>query len=85
MADSGPVTPVHLLVLLHGMWGNPGHLAEMARIIRETKEEAGHAAGFFTSIIPAASGKNYLTERRFSIHVAQRVNNHNLSRRPLYA
>ncbi|KAF4593013.1 hypothetical protein EYR38_008720 [Pleurotus pulmonarius] len=41
MADSGPVTLVHLLVLVHGMWGNPGHLAEMARIIRETKEEAG--------------------------------------------
>lgn len=41
MADSSPVIPVHLLVLVHGMWGNPGHLAEMARIIRETKEEAG--------------------------------------------
>ncbi|KAL5537237.1 hypothetical protein ACEPAF_1060 [Sanghuangporus sanghuang] len=28
---------VHLLVLVHGMWGNPGHLAEMERIIKETK------------------------------------------------
>ncbi|KAF9071516.1 putative serine esterase-domain-containing protein [Rhodocollybia butyracea] len=27
---------VHLLVLAHGMWGNPGHLAEMERIARET-------------------------------------------------
>ncbi|KAJ3515181.1 hypothetical protein NLJ89_g1925 [Agrocybe chaxingu] len=26
----------HLLVLVHGMWGNPGHLAELARIARET-------------------------------------------------
>lgn len=41
MVDSSPVIPVHLLVLVHGMWGNPGHLAEMARIIRETKEEVG--------------------------------------------
>ena len=28
--------PVHLLVLIHGMWGHPGHLAELKRIIRET-------------------------------------------------
>ncbi|KAH8108868.1 DUF676-domain-containing protein [Phellopilus nigrolimitatus] len=28
---------VHLLVLIHGMWGNPVHLAEMNRIIAETK------------------------------------------------
>ncbi|KAJ6518780.1 DUF676-domain-containing protein [Mycena sanguinolenta] len=26
----------HLLVLVHGMWGNPGHLAELNRIIKET-------------------------------------------------
>ncbi|OBZ74182.1 hypothetical protein A0H81_06115 [Grifola frondosa] len=26
---------VHLLVLIHGMWGNPDHLAEMRRIMRE--------------------------------------------------
>ncbi|KAJ3494325.1 hypothetical protein NLJ89_g10832 [Agrocybe chaxingu] len=26
----------HLLVLVHGMWGNPEHLAELARIARET-------------------------------------------------
>ncbi|GAW03793.1 DUF676-domain-containing protein [Lentinula edodes] len=30
------VQPVHLLVLVHGMWGHPGHLAEMARIVEET-------------------------------------------------
>jgi len=28
---------VHLLVLVHGMWGNPGHLAELNRIILETQ------------------------------------------------
>lgn len=26
---------VHLLVLLHGMWGHPGHLAEAHRIMNE--------------------------------------------------
>jgi len=26
---------VHLLVLVHGMWGNPMHLAELARAARE--------------------------------------------------
>lgn len=28
---------VHLLVLVHGMWGNPSHLAELERVVRETK------------------------------------------------
>ena len=32
---------IHLLVLVHGMWGNPGHLAEMKRIIWETKGTDG--------------------------------------------
>ncbi|KAJ7668317.1 putative serine esterase-domain-containing protein [Mycena rosella] len=27
---------VHLLVLVHGMWGNPDHLAELNRIVKET-------------------------------------------------
>ncbi|KAG6861328.1 hypothetical protein C0995_001307 [Termitomyces sp. Mi166 len=27
---------VHLLVLIHGMWGNPGHLSELKRIVTET-------------------------------------------------
>jgi len=32
--------PVHLLVLIHGMWGNPEHLLELHRIIRETKSSS---------------------------------------------
>jgi hypothetical protein len=32
-------TSVHLLVLIHGMWGNPNHCAELARIARETHPE----------------------------------------------
>ena len=34
-------TDIHLLVLVHGMWGNPEHLAEMKRIILETKGAGG--------------------------------------------
>lgn len=30
------MTAIHLLVLVHGMWGNPQHLAELARIAEET-------------------------------------------------
>ncbi|KAG2157765.1 putative serine esterase-domain-containing protein [Suillus bovinus] len=33
------MTDVHLLVLIHGMWGNPSHLAHMNKIIREVKGE----------------------------------------------
>ena len=28
---------IHLLVLVHGMWGNPGHLAEMHRFYQELR------------------------------------------------
>jgi dienelactone hydrolase len=31
------VQDVHLLVLIHGMWGNTSHLASMHRIIKETR------------------------------------------------
>lgn len=31
---------VHLLVLIHGMWGNPSHLGHAKKIIREVKGEA---------------------------------------------
>lgn len=27
---------IHLLVLIHGMWGNPSHLASMHRIMEQT-------------------------------------------------
>jgi hypothetical protein len=28
---------VHLLVLIHGMWGGPQHLASMHRIMKDTR------------------------------------------------
>ncbi|KAL0950171.1 hypothetical protein HGRIS_010164 [Hohenbuehelia grisea] len=37
--SSEPKKSVHLLVLVHGMWGHPGHLSELARIIKERKAE----------------------------------------------
>ncbi|KAF8347847.1 putative serine esterase-domain-containing protein [Amanita rubescens] len=30
------MSSVHLLALVHGMWGNPGHLAELSRVILDT-------------------------------------------------
>ncbi len=30
------MSSVHLLALVHGMWGNPGHLAELRRVILDT-------------------------------------------------
>jgi len=35
------MTNIHLLVLIHGMWGNPAHIAELERIARETYSDAG--------------------------------------------
>ncbi|KAF4579837.1 hypothetical protein EYR36_001657 [Pleurotus pulmonarius] len=29
---------IHLLVLIHGMWGNPSHLAELMRVVQEKKD-----------------------------------------------
>ena len=40
-----PEGPVHLLVLIHGMWGNPSHLAEMRRIMEETRGKADSERG----------------------------------------
>jgi Putative serine esterase (DUF676) len=45
--DIPSTTPVHLLCLMHGMWGNPSHLAEATRVIREkadarTTEDEDH-------------------------------------------
>ena len=37
--------PVHLLVLIHGMWGNPGHLAEMRRVVEERRGQAAEEKG----------------------------------------
>ena len=35
--------PVHLLVLIHGMWGNPIHLDEARRIMQERRADPSEA------------------------------------------
>lgn len=42
--DSGS-TCVHLLVLIHGMWGNPVHLSEMRRVMEERRGQAESEKG----------------------------------------
>ena len=34
------MTNIHLLVLIHGMWGNPAHISELGRIALETYSDA---------------------------------------------
>ncbi|KAG9002248.1 hypothetical protein FRB90_011415, partial [Tulasnella sp. 427] len=36
MSSGEPFTQVHLLVCVHGMWGQPSHFARFAEIVRET-------------------------------------------------
>ncbi|KAF5350258.1 hypothetical protein D9758_007812 [Tetrapyrgos nigripes] len=35
------MSTVHLLVLVHGMWGNPSHLSQLDRVIKAKHVEAG--------------------------------------------
>ncbi|KAI0676040.1 DUF676-domain-containing protein [Trametes maxima] len=42
---SGGSTCVHLLVLIHGMWGNPVHLAEMKRVVEERRGQPSSEKG----------------------------------------
>ena len=44
-ADSGDSQTVHLLVLIHGMWGNPVHLSEMRRIMEEKRAQEDSERG----------------------------------------
>lgn len=44
-SSSSAGQPVHLLVLIHGMWGNPTHLAEMRRIMTETRVDDASEKG----------------------------------------
>jgi len=37
--ETSSTIPVHLLVVVHGMWGNPSHLAEASRFIREKADK----------------------------------------------
>ena len=52
------MTAIHLLVLVHGMWGNPEHLAELARIAEETHGTTSNADGTTLHILRAETIKD---------------------------
>jgi hypothetical protein len=54
------MTSVHLLLLIHGLWGNPTHLGELARIAKETHSEAT-ADGTRLRILVAESNSSSAT------------------------
>ncbi|KAI1793462.1 putative serine esterase-domain-containing protein [Ganoderma leucocontextum] len=43
--DSDDSQTVHLLVLIHGMWGNPVHLSELRRIMEEKRAQEDSERG----------------------------------------
>ncbi|KAH9932665.1 putative serine esterase-domain-containing protein [Amylocystis lapponica] len=43
--DSADANTVHLVVLVHGMWGNPSHLAEAAHVMREARCQTSSETG----------------------------------------
>ncbi|KAJ8589939.1 DUF676-domain-containing protein [Rhizopogon salebrosus TDB-379] len=51
---------VHLLVLIHGMWGNPSHLAHANKVIREVKGGA-QASGAELEVLVAETNKDEST------------------------
>ena len=44
-SSSSSSQSVHLLVLIHGMWGNPGHLSELHRIMDEKRCQSDSESG----------------------------------------
>ena len=53
--------PVHLVVMVHGMWGNPGHLSEMERIVRERRASEPGPDGEELQILLAKSNSESST------------------------
>jgi len=51
---------VHLLVIIHGMWGNPSHLAHTKKIIREVKGEV-EENGIELEVLVAETNKDEST------------------------
>ncbi|KAH7914861.1 putative serine esterase-domain-containing protein [Hygrophoropsis aurantiaca] len=54
---------VHLLVLIHGMWGNPSHLAHLDKVIREVKGgvESTGSDGVELAVLVAETNKDEST------------------------
>lgn len=36
MTSTNSFSQVHLLVCVHGMWGEPGHVSRLAEVVKET-------------------------------------------------
>ncbi|KIJ55786.1 hypothetical protein M422DRAFT_152238, partial [Sphaerobolus stellatus SS14] len=54
-------TNIHLLVLIHGMWGNPTHLAEMHRVFTEKHVEVERGGDQRLEILLAQRNKDKST------------------------
>ena len=52
---------IHLLVCIHGLWGTPGHLAELARIIEEKYPTGASGDGVEMDVLVATSNKENRT------------------------
>lgn len=52
------MSTIHLLVLIHGMWGHPGHLAELHRIAEETYSEPLEDGGRLEILLPETNREN---------------------------
>lgn len=77
---------VHLLVLLHGMWGNTDHLAELERIATETHESSS-VDGISLHILKAETIKHESTYDGIDWggeRVAKEVRDDHFKSRPLY-
>jgi len=49
---------LHLLVLIHGMWGNPNHLSRMQEIIQQAKGTSISAGSRPTELVVLAAQTN---------------------------
>lgn len=52
------MSSIHLLVLIHGMWGHPGHLAELQRIAEETYSEPTEDGTKLEILLPETNREN---------------------------
>lgn len=53
-------SPVHLLVLVHGLWGNVEHLSTLATIIKETHNGTSDAS-VELDVLVAEGNQNFHT------------------------
>ncbi|KAH7108317.1 putative serine esterase-domain-containing protein [Auriculariales sp. MPI-PUGE-AT-0066] len=52
---------VHLLVITHGLWGNPAHVASVAKMIRENHAELAAAQGIDLEVVVPETNRDLFT------------------------